>query len=336
MAKKSHTKKVTPKSYPKILETKHSGKLRPHRHTSYLSLLLLLFITAMPLSFASNAAAVAAVDTGYQVSGVVPGQTPSQTPTIANITNGHSYTSNDPITVHGSCQNATLVELFKNQVLAGVTVCNNGSYDLSIDLFIGSNTLLAQSFNSADVGGPQSAPLTVSFLPAGTTLTSTSELNVLGVPADQFYVTSQMFYSGTGAGEIISWPLTIVGGQAPYALSVGWGDGKTDLSVLQTAGPLTISHAYKTANPQANGYPVIVKITDKSGAQSYLQLTAIVHGTAQVSGVGKIVGGGYSTSTAIRIAWQILGFLIIVVFSFWVGERREIRVIKHRQTLRTA
>jgi hypothetical protein len=317
---------MTKKGYKKLLANHHTGKIKPHKHTSYGSLVLVMFLTFMPLLFASHSVAVAA--DSYQTYAVVPGPAPNQAPVITNLSAGKVFTVNDPVPVRGSCPSGTLVKVFKNEVLAGAALCQNGSFQLSIDLFVGNNSLVARAYNMNDSVSPDSTPINVQLVLPGSRLTGTDQLNVQGAPAGQFYLTSEIFHRGVNAGDTLTWPLILAGGQAPYAVSVSWGDGKTDLISRGDAGRFDSNHVYSQPGGYRGSYTIIIKATDQAGNKSYLQLVAIVSGDKQPAGLAGSVTGGYGASTAIRLAWQLLAGGSIAVFSFWLGEKREERLLK--------
>jgi len=320
---------MTKNGHSKLLAKHHTGKIRPHKHTSYGSLAIILLLTLLPLLSASRSVAYASTEGGggYQTYAVVPGAMPKDPPTIANLTNGTTYSTSDPILIKGSCLAETLVKIFKNEVLAGAALCQNGVYQLSIDLFVGNNTVIARAYNANDVTSPDSTPVSLQLLLPGSNLTGTDQLNTVGAPAGQFYVTSEIFHRGANAGDTMIWPLILAGGQAPYAVSVSWGDGKTDLLSRGDAGRFDISHVYSQPGGDRGSYTIVITATDQAGNKSYIQLVAIVSGNSQPAGIAGSVKGGYSHSAALRLAWQLLAVAVLVVFSFWLGEKREARVI---------
>ena len=317
------------------LDNSHTGKLRHHQHTSYGSLALLLAFMLVPLTTASGAVASAAnfptpdpVETSYGTYAVVTGAKPTK-PTITGIANGAVFTTAAPLQVRGSCVNGELIKIFKNEILAGGAYCANGSYQVSIDLFVGNNSLLARAYNANDVVSPDSAPISVQLQLAGTKLEGIGQLNNQGAPAGQFYVTSAITHQGIAVGEVGTWRLTLVGGQPPYAVSVSWGDGKTDLYSAGASGAFDVQHSYSKAS--GGSYTIIIKATDQAGAKSYLQLASLVAGDNKPTGVIGSIQGGYSGSTAVRLGWQLLATAALIVGAFWFGERRELRLLKVRK-----
>lgn len=309
--------------HKKLLPVHHTAKIRHHRHTSYGSLLLVLLLTCVPLIAASRSVALAAADpvtADNSVYAVVPGPVPKTAPVITNIAAGAVFTNTDPVTVAGTCPDDTLIKVFKNDVLSGATLCQNGKFSVQIDLFIGTNTLIVRAYNASNNMGPESNPLVVR-----------KDLPGVSIPAsaDQFLVTSDIYYKGVSPDSRLSWPLTIRGGQAPYAISVSWGDGKTDLISRATSGVFNIQHTYdKPGTGYKGSYDVTVIVTDAVGNKSFIHLVTIVNGNAS-----SIVGGiktGYNWSSSIRIAWQLMVIAVLLVLAFWLGERREISIIRRK------
>lgn len=322
------------KSLPKpkkILPNKHSGRLIHHRHTSYVSLVVILLLMFFPLFIASTSLASAQsadpVTTSSGGYGVISQPAPSQAPTIRSVNDGQTYTSAGPIEVSGSCPDDTLVKLLKNQVFAGAAVCNDGTYTMTADLFVGANSLIARAYNSSEKVSPDSQPINVRLIIDGRG-TASDPINPLGAPAGQLFLTSDRYHLGIKPGEIIKWPVSISGGQAPYAVNVSWGDGKTDLLSRGEGGKFEISHKYDKPGELRGSYKVVVNATDQLGNKTILQLVVVVGGDfASGALTGK---SGRDISAIIRLGWQLLAVALLVVFSFWLGERREAHILKKR------
>src|SRR5579862_5415304 len=109
----------------KLSHHSHSGKLRPHEHTSYLPLAFLLLVVGAALALYTLKANADTPYTGpgvgsVSLTGTVPSSPPKQGATITSPQNGQHFTSS-PVTVSGSCPDNTLVEIYKNQIFAGST-----------------------------------------------------------------------------------------------------------------------------------------------------------------------------------------------------------------------
>jgi hypothetical protein len=272
---------------------------------------------------ASESIALAAADpvtADNSVYAVVPGPAPKTAPAITSISEGTVFTNNDPVTVSGTCPNDTLLKIYKNEVLSGATLCQNGRFSVQIDLFIGTNTLIVRAYNASNTMGPESAPLVVRKELPG--------VNVAAI-GQQFFVTSDIYYQGISAGKSFSWPLTLTGGQPPFALSISWGDGKTDLISRGVSGTLNIQHTYdKPGSGFKGSYDVTVITTDAVGNKSFIHLVAIVSGNP--SSIVSGIKSGYNWSGAIRVAWQLLVAALLILLAFWLGERREVQIVRKR------
>lgn len=314
--------------HKKILPKAHTGKLVHRKHTSYSALLGVLLLAFMPLFMVSREVVTAAptdpVTSEYSTHAVVPGPVPQTAPVISAPGQGSVFTGTDAVSVSGSCPNSMLIKVFKNDVLAGAAFCDGGQFDVDIDLFFGSNALVARAYNSNDMVGPDSTTITVSRDAA-----TPSTVNPNAQLDGQFFITSDVHYKGINLGEKLIWPFTISGGQAPYAVSISWGDGKTDLVSRSQAGTFDISHVYEKAGegPQ-NTFDITVLATDEASSKSFIHLVTIVSGN-ETSVVGSIKAG-YNWSSTLKFAWQLIVLAIVIVISFWLGERREAFVLKRR------
>lgn len=306
-----------------MLPAHHTGKIRHHRHTSYGALAAALLLTFVPLVLASRSIALAAADPvtlDNSVYAVVSAPAPTTAPVISSVASGAVYTDNSPLTVAGTCPSDTLIKVYKNDVLAGATLCRNGRFSVQIDLFLGANTLIVRAYNATNNMGPESAPVTVRKDLPGLSLIDLGQ---------QFFVTSDIYYKGVGVGESLSWPLTIRGGQAPYAISIAWGDRRTDLISKGIVGNFDIQHTYqKPGDGYKGSYDVTITATDAAGNKSFIHLVSIVSGDK-----ASVVGGikqGYNWSGTIRVAWQLMLVAVLLLLAFWLGERREIHILNYR------
>ena len=121
----------------------HSGHLRPHEHTSYLPLLVILLVVGLALTTFTTYASPGPEPGSIGLTGIVPGKPPTIAATITTPSDQKRF-STSPITVAGTCPQNTLVEIFKNDIFAGSSACSDGgAYSLEVDMIIGKNTLKA-------------------------------------------------------------------------------------------------------------------------------------------------------------------------------------------------
>lgn len=251
--------------------------------------------------------------TGLQ--GRISAPPPTQGATISVPSNGQSFTTL-PITVSGLCPGDVLVKLFKNNVFAGATQCKNGSYSLVIDLFNGRNELIARVYDALDQAGPDSNMVAVTYSDSRP-----------GSPS-RVSLTSNFAKRGANPGQVLTWPITLSGGEGPYAISVDWGDGKAaDLISRTFAGNFDIQHVYD--NPGI--YNIIVKATDKNGSVAFLQLVGVGNGALKQDTGNTDSSGTIATKTNTIILWQPAAILIpLILFTFWLGKKHEFSVLRKK------
>lgn len=254
----------------------------------------------------------------YAVAAVVPPPRPDKPVTITSPTGGQAFDTN-PITVEGTCPAGSLVKVLTNGILVGSVICgSNGRFSVQVDLVIGRNDLTAFPYNTIDQQGPNGNTVTVTLnAPPGGAGFSTELL-----------LQTTAYYRGLKPGDEVVWPLEIVGGTAPYAVSVDWGDGTTDLLTRLAPGPFTVSHTYKKAGTgYLSTFPLIVRAKDSANHSAYLQVTSIVNDPKGSTNSGS------STSAKkfdIAVIWPILIVLFFLVLAFWLGERREKHIMEKR------
>jgi PKD domain/Glucodextranase, domain B len=307
-----------------MLQHDHFGRLRPHHHTSYAGLafvLLVVGVTLFGLSWAAEAAppAVNPQSGSIGLSGTVKGAAPGTAATITAPANG-SHTSHIPVTVSGSCPAGTFVNIEKNNVFAGAASCSDsGTFTLQVDLFDGSNSLVARVSDALGQYGPDSTAVTVFYdapslaLPAGTA-------------GQQLFLDTSTTIVGGSPNQPIPRTVTIVGGVAPYAVSWSWGDDATSLMSEATPGPVAASHTY--ARPGL--YTVIVRVTDSQGNSAYLQTVTVVNGPVAAFG-GTNTSGAAALPGELLGAWPLYGIALVMVTFFWLGEWRGKRVLRRQE-----
>ncbi|HEY2003918.1 MAG TPA: hypothetical protein VGH44_02275 [Candidatus Saccharimonadia bacterium] len=326
------------------LNHKLSGRLSDHRDTSYALLVFMLLVAGLFLgSITRSALAVdpsvlcseqdnqnspinpgvhnACADNNINVNAVVPPPRPSKPAIITSPTGGQSFSTN-PVTVTGTCPAGALIKVFTNGILVGSVICSaSGHFTVPVDLVIGRNDLTALPFNTIDQQGPTGNTVTVTLNePPGGPGFSTELL-----------LQSENYYRGTTPGQEITWPIEIVGGQAPYAVSVDWGDGTTDLITRLAPGPFTVKHTYqKVGTGYLNTFPLIIRATDGAGHTAYLQLTTIVNPAKGATTSGSGASNNNSALNKLIVIWPIWIVLLLMIISFWLGERREKHIMEKR------
>jgi hypothetical protein len=238
---------------------------------------------------------------------------PTQAATISFPRDGATVTDL-PVTVSGICPKGLLVKLFKNNVFAGSQQCVSGSFSIQIDLFTGRNELVARVYDDLDQSGPDSNTVAVTFPVAGFSF------------GTRISLTSSFAKKGANPSQKLIWPVTLTGGNGPYAVTVDWGDGKkTDVMSLQFAGTFNIEHTYDTPGI----YNVVVRAADKDGNLAFLQLVGVANGPLTQSNAQADQNNDAATKTTIKVLWQPALVSIPLLFAtFWLGKRYELFVLR--------
>jgi hypothetical protein len=309
-----------------MLPHKHTGRIATHRHTSYAGLFFVLLVMSALLLGVSVSAVAAPPATNPQsgsvgLTGIVRGPAPKTAAQILTPKTG-TRTSTTPITVSGTCPQNSFVSVSKNNSFGGVVQCgDDGTFSLLVDLFAGLNSLVAKVSDALGQYGPDSNPVTIFY-----------DSPVLSQPGGsvgrQMILEMTTTVAATNPGQPIDRTVTLVGGVGPYAVSWDFGDGQTALQSAASEGDLTQTHKYD----RSGTYTVIVKVTDSARNSAFMQFVTIVNGVAQAVGSNKGSGLGALPGTLLT-AWPLWLLAVLMVFFFWLGERRELHKLRARNLL---
>lgn len=302
----------------------HSGRFRPHEHTSYIPLLLMTLVVGVMMAGLSIRAYVAADSPGPQagsigLTGTVPTKPPSVAATI-DIPKSQQHFAISPITVSGTCPTGTLVEVYKNNIFAGSAPCDSkGNYSMQIDLLYGQNSLTAQVYDVLNQAGPVSAAVIV-FYDASQPFAAS--LALLNFGASQLLLNTDAVYRGVFPGQTMNVPISIIGGAAPFALNVQWGDANNKVIPRSDNAVFNASHAYQ----KAGVYKITFQASDAQQQVAFLSVAAIVNGQpAVVAGAGS--NSQKKTLNKLLVLWPLYAIAATLVVSFWFGELREKKIM---------
>ncbi len=307
----------------KLSHHSHSLKLRPHEHTSYAPLLILLLVVGFVLTTFTTFAAHPGPESGsIGLSGVVPANPPETAATITSPDNNLRVTIS-PQTISGSCPSGTLVQLYKNDIFAGSAPCSSaGAYSIDIDLLIGQNSIIARVYDALNQSGPDSNTLSIYYdvLP----LQSTS-ISPLVFGSSQLLLNTDSVFRGTFPEHDLNVPISIIGGTPPYAVNIQWGDSENKVVPRNNNVTFNVSHAYK----KAGTYQITLQATDATDRVAFLAVAAIVNGQPDtiVSSTNNTVSPDL-TNKLIAL-WPLYISALAIVISFWLGEVREKKIIQH-------
>ena len=306
----------------KIEHKSNTGKVRPHGNTSYFSLTALLVITGVIL-LASTQMTSAWVRPGpaagsIGVSGVMPGEPPKTAATITSPKPNQRFPET-PVKVEGTCPAGSLVEIFKNDIFAGSVVCNeDGKFSLEVDLLIGENRLTARVFDALNQEGPLSNVVVVYYdaLPS-----QEAPLMGLNFGGDQLIINTDAVFRGAFPGKEMSIPIDIIGGRAPYAVNVHWGDATNNLTSRPDNSSFRMSHTYN----KAGTFQLSIQATDADNRVAFLTVASIVNGQPDpvvATGTTENLAAKSMLESLMKL-WPFYTAAVAVVISFWLGEQRE-------------
>jgi len=250
--------------------------------------------------------------------GEIPSPPPSTSATILTPTNNQVFTS-EPVIVSGLCPSGLLIELFDNNVFTGAVMCGSKSYSITTYLFNGLNSLVAEDFDSLNQEGPVSNTVSVDFN------------NPTLALAPGISLTSNYAKLGQDPGVSLTWPVELSNGNAPYAISVNWGDNTPNQLVSDpTPGKLNISHTYAIAGV----YTILIQVTDTTGNTAYLQLVAVSNGKINQAAASS-ASNKTAAFTGVKLSdatiWVLAGVAVLLTpAGFWLGYHHQLQIVKRR------
>jgi hypothetical protein len=310
----------------KLSHHDHSGKLRPHEHTSYLPLGIILLVVGLGLiAYTSYAQSPPPQYSSIGLTGIVPADPPTVAATI-EAPNQQQRFGTSPVTVSGSCPADTLVEIFKNDIFAGSAPCTSaGTYSVEVDLLVGQNSLIARVYDALNQPGPDSAATIVFYdaLPSQADL-----LSPLDFSGTQLLLNTDAVFRGTFPEQELSIPLDILGGTPPYAVNIQWGDSTNKVVPRNDNVTFRTGHVYK----KPGTYQINLQATDAQDRFAFLSVAAIVNGQPDIV-AASTTNNIDSTTSRLLLLWPLYVGSFAVVISFWLGERREKHILAKRGQL---
>lgn len=353
-------KKVTLSSHVKsslvyIAPHAHTGKRLAHHHTSHGLLLLILILAGMILFFslASLEAAGVTKNGSLNVTATVPGDAPTVGATITSPA-VKTVMKRSLAVIDGTCPTQTMVAVYNNGNFAGSTICTaDNTFQVTIQLVIGMNTVQAQNYDSLNQAGPVTGQVQISYEPDVAPTPSAPIVAIVNTPEDikeapalpvvvapqpaeqpcydnprtvsatQLAVWSPCITRNIFIGERLEMPVILQGGTLPYALSVDWGDSSTnELYSFPQSGRHILSHVYKV--PKVKN--ISLKLADAQGTTSQMQTVVEVNGGGTAS---ELVTGTSNPLTnvanIISIKWfeasvPVYTAVATLFVGFWIGD----------------
>ena len=258
-------------------------------------------------------------ESSISLTGTMPATPPTESANI-NVPDKQKHFDTSPITISGTCPHDTLVELFKNDIFAGSTACSSiETFTIDIDLLIGKNILTAKVYDVLNQAGPNSNIVTVYYdaLPP-----QSSPISPFGFDNSQLLLNTDAAFRGTFPEQELFVPIDIIGGSPPYAINVLWGDSNNKVVSRNDNTSFKVSHIYN----KPGTYQISIQATDTAGRVAFLSVASIVNG--QISMVSTASKVSQSLTEKLLVLWPLYAAAVAVVFSFFIGEKREKRLLK--------
>lgn len=302
----------------KLSHPRHSGRLRPHEYTSYLPLAILITIVGIALVIGTvSAQSPPPQSSSVSLNGKVPSKPPTQPATITSPADGQSFGAS-PITVSGTCPKNTIIEIYTNDIFVGSTPCtNSGSFSLKVGLLFGKNVLIARDYDALNQTGPDSNKVTVTYNVLSSQASPLGSLNLAGA---QLLLSTDAVYRGTFPGQSLNVPVSIIGGSPPYAVNVEWGDDVNNVISRKNNTTFNAAHTYN----KPGTFQITLQGSDAAGHLAFLTVAAVVNGQPGTSSTLKTTTTSQNT---LLVLWPLYVGTATAVCSFWLGERREKRVL---------
>lgn len=303
-----------------MIHYSHSGKLRPREYTSYPILFFLILIVGLALTASSvYAGSPGPAEGSVSLSGTLPKNPPTVAATITTPNQQQHFTSS-PVNVEGTCPADTIVEIFKNNIFGGSVPCVDGHYSVKVDLLNGKNVIVARVYDVLNQSGPDSNKVTVFY---DNNFQQGAALAPLNFGGSQLLLNTDAVYRGVFPEQALNVPITIIGGTAPYAVNVQWGDLSNKIIPRKNNLVFGVDHEYS----KPGTYQITIQATDSGSRVAFLTVAAIVNGQTAATVAGNIASN--SSVNKLLLLWPFYISAAAIVFSFWLGERREKHILRN-------
>lgn len=329
----------------RLIEHKHTAKLIHLRHTSHLSLMIVLFVLGI-LLFSSGSMTVNAVSHNgtVSISALVTGPPPSVGAVITSPIDGYEVTDVSSIDVSGTCPVGTFIVIKNNDILSGSTVCdNNGSFFLRIEIGLGDNNISALDYDNYNQVGPVTPTVKVvakvsttkpgvipithidssnrPTLPDNPSIISgkdgdCSNYSVGNIPADDLphivvVCVPRLFLPGIEQKlGIMVW-----GGNLPYVVNIDWNDGLGERRYsFASEGYHIITFRYASAGV----YKINFNLSDNQNKEAFVQTVVQVNGS--YVGSTLTISNGTAENLWFETPVPLYVLAVALTLGFWGGD----------------
>lgn len=186
---------------------------------------------------------------------------------------------------------------------------------------IGQNILQAKVYDALNQEGPASPAITVFYDALPNQGAPLSSLNFGG---DQLVLNTDAVFRGAFPGKEMSIPIDIIGGRAPYAINIQWGDAQNTVLSRPDNSSFRTVHTYD----KAGTFQLSLQATDADGRVAFLTVASVVNGQPDpIAAASATTPADRNAFEHIIALWPVYTAMVAVVVSFWLGEQREKRML---------
>lgn len=261
----------------RVVPHEHTGRKLPFYCTSYAALFFLLIFTTLMVLMTNHYVSAITSNGTIELGGTVKGKPPEVAAIISQPTDQKHFTTSQ-LTISGSCLQDKYVEVYRNKVFAGMTLCDSeGNFVITLSLVPGKNNIIVKTRDALGQYGPDSKQHTIFYDAPAQVLSSNRTPLVIYTDPTEYQ---------TGLKQEFLLKYTLIGGQPPYAVSINWGDGGPDTLVShRVATDYSATHIFA----KAGNLTLRLNVIDADGTTSSTQTIVIVSPT--IGAVGSTVGG---------------------------------------------
>lgn len=234
----------------------------------------------------------------------------------------------------------------------------NGTFTVNVQLGVGINVLQAQDYDADNQPGPTTRQIAVAYAlqpslitktavtTANTTLetapTATTPVNTIDttivmpatpqpstnpcyndasqqtLPNVTLWMTVTCVTHDVNIGQTMHLPISFGGGNAPYAVSIDWGDSlSTELKSFTTSGNYIIDHIYSSSQLRS----LVLHVADADGTSYSVDTVVQVNkGTLgnQTSPIAAVIA--VTKSSLLDASIPLYAGLFVLVSGFWIGD----------------
>ena len=306
----------------KLHQRRHTGKLIHHRHTSYLALVLVVVSAGLCMLLTDSQARAA----DLAVTATVPAPIPTGAPVFTMPAN-NTTVENPEVHFEGICpviDPAVIIALYDGSDMIGSTSCQtDGTFALDATLYEGTRSIIATVVTITGDTGESSSPLTITYTPASPPVvpspatpstpptTSTKPRPTISSLIKPLRIVSNSQFIAFGKRSMAVWKGSFTEGNAPYKVTIDWGDGETETYTVADHEQQTYVHVYK----DERNYDATITAVDRDGRSLTIHVAVVnISPVAKNADLGSLAASGGTNVTGYTFTVLYLSLLVAVLW----------------------